>query len=89
VPIFHFAGMLHSSRRLFWFLLCGMPPTATVTALTALAPGLGRAGAVMGEVAGTALSSDMAGARRLLSVNREIAAIEGARLVRHGVCLSC
>jgi hypothetical protein len=43
----------------------------------------------MGEVAGTALPSDVAGARRLLSVNREIAAIEGAGLVSHGVCLSC
>jgi hypothetical protein len=59
--------------------------TAAMTALAALASGFHRASAIVSEIAGTLLSADMPGARRLLTIKCEVAAIGDGSRFRHGL----
>ncbi len=58
---------------------------AAVAALAAFASRFDRTRPILGEIAGTLLPSDMSRARRLLAIEREIAAICNGSRFRHGV----
>jgi hypothetical protein len=58
---------------------------AAMTALATLTSGFHRASAIVSEIAGTFLSANMPGARRLLTIKCEVAAIGDGSHLRHGL----